>query len=70
MTMTITIQKHNKKSVITPFNKGFQADRKKTNFEKDVDDLLFSGMAPAPRRRRGEEPAPPKPDSLNKPEKP
>lgn len=30
----------------------FEADRGKTNFEKDVDDLLFSGMKPVARRRK------------------
>lgn len=29
----------------------FEADRKKTNFEKDMDSLLFGG-GPAPPRRR------------------
>lgn len=30
----------------------FQADRNKTTFEKDVDDLLFGNIAPPPRRRK------------------
>jgi hypothetical protein len=28
------------------------ADRKKGNFEKDLDSMLFGGMGPAPVRRR------------------
>lgn len=32
--------------------KDFAADRRRTNFEKDVDDLLFGGMKPAPRKKK------------------
>ncbi len=34
--------------------KGFNADRNRTNFEKDVDSLLFGDTRPPPRRPRGD----------------
>lgn len=37
---------------------GFNADRGRTNFEKDVDSLLFGDTRPPPRKRREENKAP------------
>lgn len=39
------------------------ANRERNNFEKDVDNLFFSGMAPPARRKRGQD----KPTEGNKP---
>lgn len=40
--------------VRTSITKGFNADRNRTNFEKDVDSLLFGDTRPPPRRPRGD----------------
>ena len=55
--------------VIIIITKDFNADRNKTNFESDVDNLLFGGTNPPPRRRKDNQgagsdtkPAPPTPE--------
>ena len=42
--------------VIIFFITDFAADRKKGNFEKNMDDLLFGGGPPPPRRKQKETP--------------
>lgn len=59
------------------FNQGFEANRNKSNFEKDVDNLLFGDMRPPPRRRNqggdekpAEQPKKPTPAETKKPAPP
>ena len=55
MMMVISIKlKIMEGQVIIFFITDFAADRKKGNFEKNMDDLLFGGGPPPPRRKQKE----------------